>query len=55
MIVHYPKTEEGKHDLAKRVAAIHADLVSREIQKLGCPSEQQVKLLDSIIKTAAGL
>ena len=53
VIVHSPRTEEGKRELAKRVAGVHADMVNRYIQKLNCPSEQKVQLLDAVIKTAA--
>lgn len=28
VIVHYPKTEEGKRELAIRVASVHADMVN---------------------------
>ena len=52
VIVHYPETEEGKRELARRVASVHADMVSQYIQKLDCPSEQKEKLLDAVIETA---
>ena len=49
VIVHYPTTEEGKRELAERVAGVHADMVSQYIKRLRCPSEQKEKLLDSIL------
>ena len=49
VIVHYPKTEEGKYELAQRVADVHADMVNQYIKKLNCPSEQKVQLLDEVI------
>jgi len=52
VIVHHPETEEGKRELANRVAGVHADMVNRTIQKLNCPSDQKVQLLDAVIKTA---
>ncbi|MFR1832655.1 MAG: hypothetical protein ACLSX5_05785 [Lachnospiraceae bacterium] len=52
MIVHYPESEEGRRELAQRVAGVHADLVNQTIKKLICPSKQKAKLLDSIIKAA---
>ena len=52
IIVHYPKTEEGKRELAQRAAGVHADMVSRHIQKLTCPSEQKMELLDAVIAAA---
>lgn len=53
VIVHYPKTEEGKRELADRVASVHASLVNHHIKKLNCPSEQKVQLLDAVIKSAS--
>lgn len=53
VIVHYPKTEEGKRELADRVASVHASLVNQHIKKLNCPSEQKVQLLDAVIKSAS--
>lgn len=53
MIVHYPKTEAGKRELAERVAGVHASLVNQTIKKLNCPSEQKVQLLDAIIEDAS--
>ena len=51
VIIHYPKTEEGKRELARCIAVVHADTVNQTIKKLNCPSEQKVQLLDSIIET----
>ena len=53
VIVHYPKTEEGKRELAERVANVHASLVNQHIKKLNCPSEQKVQLLDAVIKSTS--
>lgn len=53
VIVHYPKTEQWKRELAKRVASVHADMVNQSIKKLNCPSEQKVELLDAILITAS--
>ncbi len=53
VIVHYPKTEEGKRELAERVAGVHADMVNQHIKKLNCPSEQKVQLLDAVIESAS--
>lgn len=51
IIVHYPKTEQGKKELAQRTADVHAEMVKQYIQKLNCPSEQKTKLLDAVIAT----
>ena len=53
VIVHYPKTVEGQRELAERVAGVHADMVNQHIQKLNCPSDQKVQLLDAVIKSAS--
>ena len=53
VIVLYPKTEEGKRELAERVAGVHADMVNQHIKKLNCPSEQKVQLLDAVIQAAS--
>ena len=52
VIVHYPKTEEGRHELAVRAAGVHADMVGQYINRLNCPSEQKVQLIDEIIHSA---
>ena len=53
MIIHYPKTEEGKRELAESVAGVHADMVNQHIKKLNCPSDQKVQLLDAVIKSVS--
>ena len=52
VIVHYPKTEQGKRELAKQVAGVHADMVNQYIKNLNCPSDQKVELLDAVIASA---
>ena len=52
VIVHYPKTEQGKRELAERVAGVHADMVNQYIKKLNCPSDQKAELLGAVIASA---
>lgn len=52
LIVHMPQTAEGKAELAKRVASVHADAVTQRVKLLPCPTAQKLALLDSILKTA---
>ena len=52
VIVHYPKTAKGQHELAKRVAGVHADMVNQQIRKLNCPTEQKSALLNAVISAA---
>ena len=49
LIVYYPKTEEGKSELAQRVADVHAGTVKQTVSKLNCSSKQKEQLIDSVI------
>lgn len=53
VIVHYPQTEEGKLELARRVALVHADMVNHTMKTLNCPPEQKEQLFDAIIKNVS--
>ena len=50
-IVYYPKTEEGKEELARRVADVHAAAVNQRLKSLNCPTSQKLALLDAVIET----
>lgn len=52
VIVHSPKTEEGKAELARRVAQVHANAVTQRIKSLNCPMSQKMELLDAVIRSA---
>jgi len=52
IIVHYPTTEEGWHELRRRMAIVHADAVLNSVQKLNCPTWQKIKLVEAIIEDA---
>lgn len=49
LVVHMPQTTEGKAELAKRVASVHADAVTQRVKLLPCPTAQKLALLDAII------
>ena len=51
VIVYYPKTEEGKEELARRVADVHAAAVNQRLKSLNCPTSQKLVLLDAVIET----
>jgi len=51
IVMHYPTTEEGKRELAERVAEVHADFVLNYVRKLQIPSWQKEKLIDAVIAT----
>lgn len=52
VIVHFPTTEEGKDELARRVSDVHAAAVIQRIKELNCPTQQKLELLDAVIITA---
>ena len=51
MIVHSPKTDAGKEELARRVATVHAESVIAKINRLNCPSKQKLELVEAVIDT----
>ena len=53
LIVYYPKTEEGKRELARRVADVHAETVKQTVSKLKCSSRQKEQLIDSVIRSVS--
>ena len=54
IIVHYPQTQQGKQELAQRLADVHADAVVSAINKLDCPLKQKLDLLQAVIDTTRG-
>ena len=36
-------------ELERRVAEVHADMVTQYLNKLNCPSQQKLQLLDAVI------
>lgn len=53
LTVYYPKTEEGKKELARRVSDVHAAAVTQRLKSLNCPTQQKLSLLESVIITIA--
>ncbi len=51
VLVHYPRTEQGRSELCTRIAKFHANYVAWYIEKLSCPTEQKLRLLDAIVET----
>ena len=49
IINHFPETEEGKAELARRVSIIQAQAILTKINKLPIPTDQKLQLLDDII------
>lgn len=48
--MYYPQSEEGRQELARRAAQLHAQVVLEKIQKLDCPAAQKQRLLKEICK-----
>ena len=51
IIVHYPETPEKQAQFDARVAKFYAEYVAQYIEKLNCPTEQKLKLLDAVAQT----
>jgi len=51
IIVHYPVGEQGKLELAKKVADAHALAIKNYIEKLPCPKEQRQTILTEVKKS----
>lgn len=45
--VYYPSSPEGKDELARRVASVHADIVVQYINRLPCSAEQKLALIEA--------
>ena len=48
--MYYPTTEEGRSELSKRVAAVHAEHAIKMVDRLNCPTEQKLELIDAAVK-----
>ena len=51
IIVHYPETPAKQAQFDARVAKFHAEYVAQYVEKLKCPTEQKLKLLDAVAQT----
>ena len=45
-----PKSPQGKTQLQKEFAKFHAEQAKKMIERLPCPTEQKLELLDSVIQ-----
>lgn len=45
----FPTTEQGWIELHKRMAKAHLEAISSCIDKLTCPKEQKIALIDAVI------
>ena len=51
IIVHYPETPEKQALFDARVAKFHVNYVVQYIDKLNCPIEQKLKLMDAVAQS----
>lgn len=51
IVMHFPTSEKGKAELARRVSDVHASAVNQQLKLLNCPTQQKLDLLNTIIKT----
>ncbi len=45
---HFPTSEKELEGLSKKVALVYANAVFEKVNKLNCPKEQKVEILNSI-------
>ena len=45
-----PTTPEGKAKLSKELAKFHAEQALKMVQKLPCPTEQKLELIDAVVE-----
>lgn len=50
--VHFPETEEGIRELARRVSEVYASAVIRQLNGLRCPAQQKLELLQAVANAA---
>ena len=51
IIVHYPKTAEQQAELERAVAKFRAEYILRHVERLNCPLEQKIALIDAVVDT----
>lgn len=50
IIVHYPRTEQGKQKLKRAVTDVHIGAVLKYVSELNCSKEQKEKLMKEVAK-----
>ena len=51
IIVHYPTTTEQQTELERKVVKFRAEYILRYVERLNCPLEQKIALIDAVIDT----
>lgn len=44
-----PRTQQGKAELQKTLALFHAEHAQKMIEKMPCPNEQKLELVDAVV------
>ena len=52
ILLHYPTSEQAFAELQKQVAKIHAEAVGSFVDKLTCPKEQKLRLVEAVQEIA---
>lgn len=50
VILHFPKSQKMKDELAKRVATIHAQAILTSVEQQDCPTDQKIALIEAVQK-----
>ena len=50
VIVHCSNDPEKQKEIDQRIAKSHAEFVANYIEKLNCPKEQKLELIDAIVQ-----
>lgn len=48
LVVHFPQDEQGRAELAARVALVHADVIRSKLSEADCPAKQKLELIDAV-------
>lgn len=54
LVIYTPQTPEGKLELSRRIAEIHADVTIRRIKELNCSASQKVQLVNALVQAIVG-
>ena len=46
----FPKSQQAQKELGQQLAKFQADQALKNIQKLSCPTEQKLELIDAAVK-----
>ena len=50
VFLHPPRTRQGRSELRKTLARFHAEHAQKMIEKMPCPTEQKLELVDAVVR-----